>query len=104
MAGVWPGVAVEDNTIQVHISAVRKALGPDPRLAATTTGRGDRLLGTWTAESDATPHRLAVPLRGRRPRHETRGNLPVSVLGASHRSRCRAEARLKCTFSPPTVR
>ena len=25
---VWPGVAVEENTLQVHISALRKALAP----------------------------------------------------------------------------
>ena len=29
MERVWPGIIVGDNTLQVHISAVRKALGPD---------------------------------------------------------------------------
>ena len=28
-ACAWPGAIVEDNTLQFHISAVRKALGPD---------------------------------------------------------------------------
>ena len=27
IARVWPGASVEDNTLQVHISAVRKAFG-----------------------------------------------------------------------------
>lgn len=27
-AAVWPGVVVEENTLQVHISALRKALDP----------------------------------------------------------------------------
>ena len=27
-AAVWPGVVVEENTLQVHISALRKALPP----------------------------------------------------------------------------
>jgi TolB-like protein/Tfp pilus assembly protein PilF len=29
MAKVWPGLVVEENTIQVHVSALRKALGED---------------------------------------------------------------------------
>ena len=29
MNRVWPGAIVEDNTIQVHISAIRRALGSD---------------------------------------------------------------------------
>src|SRR2546423_14342509 len=28
-ARVWPGAIVEENTLQVHISAIRKALSPD---------------------------------------------------------------------------
>jgi len=28
-ARVWPGAIVEDNTLQFHISAIRKALGSD---------------------------------------------------------------------------
>ena len=29
MDRVWPGAIVGENTLQVHISAIRKALGPD---------------------------------------------------------------------------
>lgn len=47
MSRVWPGSVVEDNTLQVHISAVRKALGADRILLNTTFGRGYRLLGDW---------------------------------------------------------
>lgn len=39
----WPGVAVEENTLQVHVSALRKALGP--YLIATVHGRGYRYTG-----------------------------------------------------------
>jgi non-specific serine/threonine protein kinase len=48
MGRVWPGVIVEDNTLQFHISAIRKALGSDRGLLKTVSGRGYRLLGTWT--------------------------------------------------------
>ncbi len=47
MGRVW-GAIVEENTIQVHISAIRKALGPDRGMLKTSSGRGYRLLGTWT--------------------------------------------------------
>jgi TolB-like protein len=40
---VWPGVAVEENTLQVHVSALRKLLGPS--LIATVHGRGYKYAG-----------------------------------------------------------
>ncbi len=48
MKRVWPGLVVEDNTLQVHISAIRRALGKDRDLLRTVSGRGYRLLGEWT--------------------------------------------------------
>ena len=55
MERVWPGATVGEGTIHVHISAVRKALGPDRGLLKTGTGRGYRLLGNWTPQQrDAT--------------------------------------------------
>jgi TolB-like protein len=48
MAKVWPGLVVEESNIQVHISAIRKALGEDlsrPRHLFTAPGRGYRLVG-----------------------------------------------------------
>jgi predicted ATPase/DNA-binding winged helix-turn-helix (wHTH) protein len=48
MERVWPGTTVGEGTIHVHISAVRKALGPDRGLLKTASGRGYRLLGNWT--------------------------------------------------------
>ncbi|MET4256332.1 putative ATPase/DNA-binding winged helix-turn-helix (wHTH) protein [Bradyrhizobium sp. S3.12.5] len=47
LSRIWPGAAVEENTLQVHISALRKALGPDRGMLKTISGRGYRLLGTW---------------------------------------------------------
>jgi predicted ATPase/DNA-binding winged helix-turn-helix (wHTH) protein len=55
MNHVWPGAIVEDNTLQFHISAIRKALGPDRELLKTVFGRGYRLLGTWTIREGSKP-------------------------------------------------
>ncbi|WP_456679119.1 winged helix-turn-helix domain-containing protein [Bradyrhizobium sp. LM6.9] len=38
IGSVWSGLTVEDNTLQVHISAVRKALGEDRNLLKTGFG------------------------------------------------------------------
>lgn len=51
---VWPDAIVEDNALQFHISAIRKALGPDRELLRTACGRGYRLLGDWTFQQEST--------------------------------------------------
>ena len=48
MQRVWPGAVVEENTLQAHIAAIRKALGADRGLLKTVSGRGYRLVGNWT--------------------------------------------------------
>src|SRR3990170_1951736 len=40
---VWPGVVVEENTLQVHVSSLRKLLGPG--YIATVHGRGYKYVG-----------------------------------------------------------
>lgn len=40
---VWPGLVVEDNTLQVHVSALRKALGAG--MVMTVHGRGYKYSG-----------------------------------------------------------
>ncbi|ANB76386.1 hypothetical protein AYM40_29575 [Paraburkholderia phytofirmans OLGA172] len=42
---VWPDTIVEENNLQVHLSALRKALGVDRDLIITLTGRGYQLAG-----------------------------------------------------------
>ena len=54
MARVWPSVIVEENTLQVHMSALRKALGPDRGMLQTANGRGYRLVGDWTTHLAGT--------------------------------------------------
>lgn len=52
----WPGLTVEDNTLQVHVSALRKVL--DPGMIVTVHGRGYRYAGPRPSALDvgqATP-------------------------------------------------
>ena len=68
MDQVWPGLNVGENTIQVHVSALRKVLGEDiggRRFIVTVPGRGYRFVAGTTewvdrAEPDAGPA-LALP-------------------------------------------
>jgi TolB-like protein len=48
---VWPGLVVEENNLQVHISTLRKVLGPE--LITTIAGRGYRFTGRITAQITA---------------------------------------------------
>lgn len=43
MDAVWPGIVVEENAIQVHISAARKALEEEASRLVTVRGKGYRL-------------------------------------------------------------
>jgi len=47
MKQVWPGAIIGENTLQVHIWAIRKALGADRAMLKTISRRGYRLLGNW---------------------------------------------------------
>src|SRR5260370_22044989 len=56
MTRVWPGLAVEENNIHVHISALRKALDEEKdgqAYVVTVPGRGYRLVGTQAAPSSS---------------------------------------------------
>ena len=54
---VWPGVVVEENNLQVHISALRKLLGP--QAIATIPGRGYRFTAAVGCTGDG-PRRLPI--------------------------------------------
>lgn len=54
MSAVWGSAAISDNTLQVHVAALRRALGARRALLETTYGRGYRLLGDWTAATEVT--------------------------------------------------
>src|SRR6266446_775337 len=76
MGRVWQAAIVEENTLQFHISAIRKALGADRGLLKTVSGRGYRLLGTWTIQQGSKPaHTVDLGPEGR-PERAFRHNLP----------------------------
>ena len=55
MARVWPGAIVEENKLQVHVSAIRKALGTDRGMLKTSCGRGYRVVGDWAIRKESSP-------------------------------------------------
>jgi len=79
MERIWPGAIVLDNTVQVHIASVRRALGPYKAMLKTESGRGYRLLGTWTTRGLA-PERVAASRSLLQPPEEARtDNFPMVI-------------------------
>src|SRR5467141_4333501 len=79
-ARVWPGVIVEDNTLQFHISAIRKALGSDRGILKTASGRGYRLLGAWTSRQECTSSVDSIDIElMRSPAEPFQTNLPAAA-------------------------
>ena len=69
---VWPGLIVEENNLQVHVSALRKLLGSQTII--TLPGRGYRFSAPQRETSDvkqAPPKAITAP--------EYRGNLPAHL-------------------------
>ena len=69
MSRVWSGVVVEDNAIQVHVSALRKAIDQESggqTHIVTVPGRGYRFVGLQSSVNpteNATQRNLALPDR-----------------------------------------
>ena len=62
---VWPGVTVEENVLQVHVSSLRKVL--DPAFIVTVHGRGYKYAGPPPTETDAAAPPPAVAAADRKP-------------------------------------
>jgi predicted ATPase/DNA-binding winged helix-turn-helix (wHTH) protein len=77
MERIWPGAIVTENTLVVHMMAVRKALGPYRNLLQTESRRGYRLLGQWTVQRQDA---VTSPAAARRVR--TEGEAPVTNIPA----------------------
>jgi predicted ATPase/DNA-binding winged helix-turn-helix (wHTH) protein len=78
MSRVWPGAAVEENTLQAHISAVRKVLGSDREMLRTVAGRGYRLLGRWMIQQDDSRPDPAYLDSVISSQHHYRSNFPAA--------------------------
>jgi predicted ATPase/DNA-binding winged helix-turn-helix (wHTH) protein len=87
---VWSGAVIEENTLHVHISAIRKALGHDRGMLQTVAGRGYRLLGDWAVRQDATPMALNDKPPAPSPRLIA-GNLPSPATALVGRTTAIAE-------------
>ncbi|WP_321965413.1 winged helix-turn-helix domain-containing protein [Paraburkholderia sp. J7] len=72
LAKVWPTTVVEENNIQVHISALRRLLGEDRHLIQTVSGRGYRMARPQTVVTE--PSNLSVA-----PRPETLHELDLTL-------------------------
>jgi predicted ATPase len=77
MAAVWPGLIVEENTLQVQVSALRKALGADRQILQTASGRGYRLGGAWGPRLQSLSPRGLTSDLVIRTGAASRGNLPA---------------------------
>ena len=82
MARVWGDAFVEDNTLQVHIAAIRQAFGADRGMLRTYAGRGYALGGDWQAEAQGltAPAAAAAALPARPAAARRKLPLPVSDL------------------------
>jgi predicted ATPase/DNA-binding winged helix-turn-helix (wHTH) protein len=60
MKAVWPGIIVEEGNIDVHLSALRKALGADRDLIVTVSGRGYQLAQPRMPEAPEQPRAMSA--------------------------------------------
>jgi DNA-binding winged helix-turn-helix (wHTH) protein len=91
LARIWPGIAVAEDNVKVHVCALRKALGEDRDYIRTEFGRGYRFIAAvhstvaWTRRQRPLRWRhestqALLPRRtGRRPSH----GWSVDCLGRS---------------------
>ena len=78
MDRVWPGVTVEENNIQVQVSALRRVLGPDRAWIATVPGRGYRFTTPVAVLISDKPADVATAVTAPRARRLR----PAAPLGA----------------------
>lgn len=84
MAEIWPGIVVEENNIQVHVSGLRKVLakaGGDERYLVTVPGRGYRFVAPVDSVSGAPPQSRtpALPDQVAAPIPSASNNLPQQL-------------------------
>ena len=86
MAEVWPGIVVEENNIQVHVSALRKVLataGDGERYLLTVAGRGYRFVAPVECESAAPQKMPAVGALDQAAAVAPAPSLPATIFRSS---------------------
>src|ERR1700737_4448444 len=82
LSRVWPGMVVEEHSLQFHISTLRKVLGEDRGFIKTISGRGYRFVADIAAaagERQALPDRDVALLPRPLSDAESLTNLPAST-------------------------
>src|SRR3981081_1433252 len=79
LSRVWPGMVVEEHSLQFHISALRKVLGEERGFIKTISGRGYRFVADITAAADEqeTLANASADLPPPLPDAESLTNLPA---------------------------
>jgi predicted ATPase/DNA-binding winged helix-turn-helix (wHTH) protein len=79
LSGVWPGVIVEENSLQVQITRVRRALGQDRGFLKTVSRRGYRFVAEITRADEVREGTAQAAVATEAPAHERerRTNLPA---------------------------
>jgi len=78
LSRVWPGMVVEEHSLQFHISSLRKVFGEDRGFIKTISGRGYRFIADIAAyEQEASSRRGAALSSSPLPDAETLTNLPA---------------------------
>lgn len=83
---IWPDVIVNDNALQVHISAVRKALGSHRAMLKTESGRGYRLLGDWAIRDHGPVTAPADPSQQPGSNGHRAAHFPLNIISVIGRS------------------
>lgn len=84
MNAVWPDTIVEENNIQVHLSALRKVLGTERDLILTVPGRGYQLLQRKSHASPASGARRLPPQKSGLLGRDAEVELIRSMLRHAH--------------------
>jgi hypothetical protein len=86
MSRVWPGAIVNDNALQIHISAFRKALGSFRSLLRTESVAADTAGSAVGSAQTSDFKDILLPARRRKYRRATSRQPPT------------------CSYQPPTCR
>src|SRR3984893_10837762 len=81
LSRVWPGIIVEENTLQSQITRVRRALGRDRGFLKTVSGHGYRFVAKVTSageECEGTA-KAATIQEALAPERDERANLPATI-------------------------